>query len=291
MSAIDQEVAGQPAAWARAAQLAGQVVGVLPGAGERVAVVGCGTSAFIGQAYAALRESSGSGETDAFPASEMPSFREYGTVLAISRSGTTTEVLRVLDTVTTRTVAITATPESPIATRAGDVIALDFADERSVVQTRFATSALALLRAHLGEDLAPAVADAGAALAADLPADPGAFDHFVFLGTGWTVGLAHEAALKMREAAGAHTESYPALEYRHGPISVSGPKSLVWALGQADPELLDDVAATGASVIHAGDLDPMADLVRVQRMAVALGRLRGLDPEHPRHLTRSVVLS
>ena len=28
----------------------------------------------------------------------------------------------------------------------------------------------------------------------------------------------HEAALKIREAAGAWTESYPAMEYRHGPI-------------------------------------------------------------------------
>ena len=54
------------------------------------------------------------------------------------------------------------------------------------------------------------------------------------------VGLAHEAALKLRESAQAHTECYPAMEYRHGPISVAGPPSLVWILGSPDPA----VAAT-----------------------------------------------
>ena len=120
-----------------------------------------------------------------------------------------------------------------------------------MVQTRFATGALALLRAHLGEDLDRAISDAGAALADPLPVEPSRFDHFVFLGHRWTVGLAHEAALKMREAAQAHTESYPAMEYRHGPVSVAGPGSLVWILGTPDPTIADDVRTTGATVLEA----------------------------------------
>ena len=69
---------------------------------------------------------------------------------------------------------------------------------------------------------------------------PRRIDHFVFLGVGWSIGLANEAALKLREAAQAWTESYPAMEYRHGPISVAGPRSLVWALGEVDDGVLDD---------------------------------------------------
>jgi fructoselysine-6-P-deglycase FrlB-like protein len=42
----------------------------LPQRGERVAVVGCGTSWFIAQAYAALREGAGHGETDAIADAE-----------------------------------------------------------------------------------------------------------------------------------------------------------------------------------------------------------------------------
>ena len=157
------------------------------------------------------------------------------------------------------------------------------------MQTRFATSALAFLRAHLGEDLTQAIADAERAVTMPLPHDPAAFDHFVFLGAGWSVGVANEAALKLRESAQAHTESYPAMEYRHGPISVAGPTSLVWILGSPDPGVAEDVAATGATV-RIGELDPMAELVLIHRTAVALAEARGLDPDHPRHLTRSVVL-
>ncbi len=292
MSEIVREIASQPAAWLEAAARAPGLAAELPASGERLAVVGCGTSYFMAQAAAALRESSGHGESDSFAASEAPLGRRYECVLAISRSGTTTEVLRSLQAVPkeTATVAVTAVAETPVARAAARSIVLDFADERSVVQTRFATTALALLRAHLGQDIAPVAADADRALRADLPLDPGPFDHFVFLGRGWTVGLANEAALKMRETSGAWAESYPAMEYRHGPISVAGAKTVVWALGEVEPDLLDHVAKTGATVVANG-FDPMAELVLVQRTAVALAETRGLDPDHPRHLTRSVVLS
>ena len=79
------------------------------------------------------------------------------------------------------------------------------------------------------------------------------------------------------------------MEYRHGPISVAGSGSLVWLLGAAPAGLVDDVGRTGATVLD-GTLDPMAELVQIQRMAVALAQARGLDPDQPQHLTRSVVL-
>lgn len=173
---------------------------------------------------------------------------------------------------------------------ASAAVSLAFADERSIVQTRFPTSVLALLRAHLGEDLAPAIADAELVLGVDLPADPLAYEHFVFLGTGWTVGLANEGALKVKEASGSFSESYPAMEYRHGPISLAGVGSLVWALGEVGDDLLEDVRATGATVLSS-DRDPMAELVMIQRLAVARADAKGLDPDRPRHLTRSVVLA
>ena len=127
---------------------------------------------------------------------------------------------------------------------------------------------------------------------ADLAVDATAFDHFVFLGHGWTVGLANEAALKMREAAQAHTEAYPAMEYRHGPISLAGPGSLVWVLGTPDPAVADDVRATGATVMVA-EGDPMAELVLIQRSAVARRRRPGPRPRpspQPDPIRRAVVM-
>ena len=295
MSEIERELTSQPETWRRAAEAAMGASELLPRPGDRVAAVGCGTSLFVAQAYAGLREPDGAGETDAFAASEAPEGRIYDVVLAISRSGTTTEVTRLLERhwEGARSVAICGVDETPVANAADDRIILGFADERSVVQTRFATGALALLRAGLGRDIGPVASDGDRALAAHIPIDVRAFDHYVFLGRGWTVGLANEAALKMREASGAWAESYPAMEYRHGPISVAGIRSAVWALGDVEPDLLRDVAATGATVVDhgLGPIDPMAELILIQRMAVALAEARGMDPDRPRHLTRSVVLS
>jgi fructoselysine-6-P-deglycase FrlB-like protein len=291
MRAITSEIASQPALWRKAAGLAPAAAGALPAPGEPAAAIGCGTSYHIAQAYAGLREERNLGTTDAAIASELSPHRSYGRVVAISRSGTTTEVLRTLEGLRGRiaTVAVTAVPGSPVALAADETIVLDFANEQSVVQTRFATTALALLRAHVGDRLEPAVADGEAALARGLPATASEFTQFVFLGQGWTVGLANEAALKLREAASAWTEAYPAMEYRHGPISVAGRGTLVWAIGAVDAGVLADAAATGATIVNGGS-DPMAELVLIQRMAVELAEAQGLDPDHPKHLTRSVVL-
>jgi len=288
MSAIEQEVASQPAVWREAARLP---AGVLPRDGARVGVIGCGTSLFVAAAYAAAREAAGLGETDAFTASEFPGGRAYDDVLAISRSGTTTEVLDAVAVIgeAIPTVALTAVPGSPLACAAGRTVTLPFADERAVVQTRFATAALVLLLTRMGFDTAPAVAAAESVLERPLPVDPGGFDRFHFLGRGWTVGLACEAALKLREAALAWSEAYPAMEYRHGPIALADGRTLVVPIGELDPALAADVRATGATLLDP-EAQPLASVVLAHRLAISLAHLRGLDPDNPRNLTRSVVL-
>jgi fructoselysine-6-P-deglycase FrlB-like protein len=288
---VQTEILSQPGCWRRAVEVAGRSRGLLPRDGERVAVVGCGTSWFMAQAYASLRESTGQGETDAFAASELPRGRHYDRLLAITRSGTTTEVLSLLRQVRGRqpTLAVTGDPASAVLGAADQTIVLDFADERSVVQTRFATSTLALLRASLGQDLEPVIAEAGQAVAAELPAGLLERTQFTFLGSGWTIGLANEAALKMREACLAWAESYPVMEYRHGPISITDARSAVWFLTPPPASLPEEVAATRALVLTPTG-DPMAELVRVQRLSVALAAAKGIDPDRPRHLSRSVIL-
>jgi len=286
---MENELRSQPETWARAAELA-RTTDVLPQRGARVAVVGCGTSWFIAQAYATLRERSGAGVTDAFAASEMPD-RDYDAIVALTRSGTTTEVLQLTERVRGRipVIGVVGDETSPLMGLLDAAIALPFADEVSVVQTRFATTALALFRASLGEDLAPAIADAERAVAEDLDPELVAAEQYTFVAGGWAIGLAHEAALKMREASQSWTESYPAMEYRHGPISIAAPGRVTWAFGDMPGGLADDVARTGARFEQSG-LDPMADLVRAQRVALARALSRGLNPDEPRNLTRSVIL-
>lgn len=292
------EIATQPDDWRRVLARVPEALAVLPPHGARVAVTGCGTSYYVAQAYASLREASGSGETDAFAASEFPSDRHYDHVVVISRSGTTTEVIDLLEGLrglpdAPTTTAFVATEGTAIPALATHAFLLGEVDESSVVQTRFATTTLALLRATLGEDLGPAIADARAVLAED-PASALAgvadAEQITFVGRGWTVGLAHEAALKLRESAQFWTESYPAMEYRHGPISIATTGRATWAFGEVPEGLDEDVRATGAHFEHR-DIDPLADLVRLHRLCLTKAEQAGVDPDRPRHLTRSIILT
>jgi fructoselysine-6-P-deglycase FrlB-like protein len=287
---VDVELASQPSMWRAAADLGPAFALALPQKGEKVAVVGCGTSWFMAMSYAVERERAGEGLTDAFAGSEYPALRDYDRVVAISRSGTTTEIVDLLHQLPgVTTVLVTAVVESPAAQVATVVLAIPFADEQSVVQTRFATTALALLRASLGHDIAALAVQAETALEIPIAEYLGA-DQVSFVGLGPAVGLCCEAALKTREAAQFWAESYPAMDYRHGPIAIAQPGRLVWSLGAQPEGLAEDVARTGATLVH-HDLDPLAGLVVAQRFAVALALKRGLDPDHPRSLTRSVILA
>ena len=288
---VDREIVTQPQDWARARELADGVRPLLPAPGDRVAFTGCGTSWFMSMAAASLREQTGLGECDAYTSSEFNHLRRYDHVVAITRSGTTTEVVDLLRHLrgTTRTTVITAVPGSPVTEIADHSIVLDFVDEESVVQTRSATTALALLRAWLGQDLTQAIADVELALTA--PIDTlAAAQQISFIGSGWTIALAQEAALKTREAAQFWAEAHPAMDYRHGPISIAQPGRLVWCFGPVPAGLEAQVRESGAD-FESSTMDPMAHLVLAQRVAVQLAKLRGVNPDAPRGLSRSIILA
>lgn len=289
---MDAELTSQPEVWERAIAQS-KAENLLPADGLRVAVVGCGTSWFMAQAYAAARESAGKGVTDAFAASEaFISSRDYDVLVAITRSGTTSEVLELLSTLDEkiRTVAVIGDTTSPIVNKVDAVVELPYADEQSVVQTRFATTALTYLLTSVGVDLTAAVADARTAVVTETSAELIDAEQFTFLGRGWTVGLAHEAALKMREAVQGWTESYPGMEYRHGPISIAAPNRVTWMIGEEPEGLAKDMVRTGALYIN-NDVHPLAELARVHRVTLDRARARGMNPDAPRNLSRSVILA
>ncbi|MFJ2441542.1 MULTISPECIES: SIS domain-containing protein [unclassified Streptomyces] len=291
MSHTRREIASQPDCWERVLGELPVHAPALPAPGERVAVIGCGTSLFMAQSYAHLREAAGLGLTDAYPASEAKLHRAYDRILALTRSGTTTEVLDALAAApgASRITTVTAVGGSPAAAAAHEVVCLDYADEGSVVQTRFPTTQLLLLRAHLGLDTGRAVADVATAVTEELDPELLAAGQISFLGAGWSTGLAAEAALKVREAAARWTESYSVMEYRHGPIAVAAPDRAVWSLVPLPAPLAARIGATGAR-LRTARLDPLAELVVVQRLAVELAEADGRDPDRPAHLTRSVLL-
>ncbi len=129
------------------------------------------------------------------------------------------------------------------------------------------------------------------------------------LGRGLGFGVAEEAALKLKETCGLHAEAFSAAEVRHGPMALVGPGFPVLAFAQGDEtrEGVEAAAAAaagqGAPVLKAGGraqagvislpteaacpvLEPIAYALSFYRLANALALARGLDPDHPPHLSK-----
>ena len=226
---------------------------MLPPPGADLAVVGCGTSWFVAQAYTAAREAAGQGRSDPFTASEFPHARTYSHVLAISRSGTTSEVEALLRELPgehdldrdhrRRRLAVRAGCDAPRAAR--------LRRRGSVVQTRFATTALALLRAALGHDVAAAAAHAERALTMPLPLDPSAIEQISFLGaagpSAWPTRRRSSAARRPscgpRRTRPWSTVTDPSASRSRG--------RAVWPFGPLPPGLADQIHATGATLVDA----------------------------------------
>jgi glucosamine--fructose-6-phosphate aminotransferase (isomerizing) len=134
-------------------------------------------------------------------------------------------------------------------------------------------------------------------------------DKLLVIGRGTGLAVAMEAALKFKEVCGIQAEAFSGAELRHGPMALvdEGYPLLVFApRGPAQPGLLalaDDMRRRGARVLLAApagtegaeleivgsaaeDLDPISVAQSFYPMVEALAHARGLDPDHPRHLSK-----
>ena len=135
----------------------------------------------------------------------------------------------------------------------------------------FATTALMLLRGSLGETLDPVIAQArGRARRRRPRSAPASSDaeQFTFLGQGWAYGIALEAGA---EDARGRPGCGPRRTRRWSTGTARSrspqPGRAVWVFGEPVDGIVDDIAATGATLVD-DDLDPVADLVRAQLLAV-----------------------
>ncbi|HEU5334960.1 MAG TPA: SIS domain-containing protein [Terriglobales bacterium] len=241
--------------------------------------VGCGSSYYLAQSAAASWTAITGLHAQATPASELLLFpdnalagpREPVPVL-ISRSGKTTEVLRVAEYLKTtrrlRTLAISCSNGQPLEKAATASILLPAADEQSTVMTRSFSSMLlglqALAATVAGNEVFLQALRRMPALAEPLPASLHArilefvganqFTDYVYLGQGPFYGLACEAALKITEMSCSYAQPFHALEFRHGPKAILGPEVLVTFLiseagYQAEADVLQEVKRLGATTL------------------------------------------
>lgn len=252
-----REIMSQPGAWRETlAYLEAHtetLAAVNPKGFDEVLVTGCGSTYYLARAAAALLQARTGVRARALPASEVwlypaSAYRSGAKtlLLAVSRSGTTTETVRAVESFRARGVGSVVTlscyPESTLAGRGDLNLVLTAGQERSVAQTRaFSTLYLAtvylahswakapLTRLHdlpegcarLLEHYAPVAERFGENLE---------LERFYFLGSGPRYGLACEASLKLKEMTLTHSEPFHFLEFRHGPQSMVTESTLMVGL-------------------------------------------------------------
>jgi glucosamine--fructose-6-phosphate aminotransferase (isomerizing) len=244
--------------------------------------------------------------------------------VGVSQSGRTPEIATVLERYVeggARAVAVTNDPDSPLARGAAVHVALGAGEELAVPATKTFTAqlaAMALMAEALGRvpfgtedwERLPRVVDE--LLGDPSPADRAAAqlqgaDELACIGRGYLMCVALEAALKLREAAGLRAEGWSAADFRHGPLTVSGPALPTLAVSARGPaamdviELAEQLARAGAPVLQMSDdpavaipfpgglAEPLAAIpatVRAQQLALALARRRGVDPDRPPGLVK-----
>jgi glucosamine--fructose-6-phosphate aminotransferase (isomerizing) len=143
--------------------------------------------------------------------------------------------------------------------------------------------------------------------------------NFLFLGRGISTATAMEGALKLKEISYAHAEGYPAGESKHGPISLVEPGFPVVFIAPPDQtyeRLIGNVMEMKAreadviSVVAQGDesigrlsdavfevpgnippeLSPITYIVPLQLLAYYTSVKKGIDPDKPRNLAKSVTV-
>lgn len=245
---------------------------------------GCGASYYVAQSAAAFMRALGNSTAIAVPSSEawlLPDlWLQPGCIaVGISRSGTTTEVLRALEQARARqlpTIAISLAAVAPIYDLADMALRLPHVQEAGRVMTRsfanllLATQWLAASVAHAhghaaGTHYRQALRHAVDMIDATLPmlnAHAHAlahtmFDEYVVLGSSPLAGIGAQAALQMQEMTRLACASYAGLEYRHGPIATLTPQSLVMILASPrtaafDALLARDVQTLGGTAVVVG---------------------------------------
>ena len=144
------------------------------------------------------------------------------------------------------------------------------------------------------------------------------FADYVFLGQGPFHGITREAALKVMEMSCSYSQFFHALEFRHGPKAIVSPATcLMFFLsetgGEAEKEVLAEMKELGGTTItvcnHADDaVRSASDLVievgfdgnelallapytiAGQLLGFFTGSRKGLDADHPKNLSRVVIL-
>jgi len=332
-----EEIQSQPDAWRAALKTLHEYSldsgSSKPECGD-VIFTGCGSTYYLALSAAAVTQGLTGLTCRALPASELwlnPQSaypQEKTTLIAISRSGETTETLNAcrafLDNKKGSLLTFSCYADQPLAKMGKLNFVLDSAQERSVAQTRafstlfLGTLALAIhwsgreeLISELVQlpEISQKLLDKSAELTEELGRDK-TTDRFYWLGSGSRYGLACEASLKMKEMSLTHSEPFHFLEFRHGPKSMVTPSARVIGLVSTgnysrEAAVLNEMKELGGRMLSiaekdadlsfiSGLMEPIRDILFLpvaQSIAFHKSISKGLNPDLPTNLDPVVKLS
>ncbi len=217
------------------------------------------------------------------------------TVMALSQSGETADVLSACRAAKSRgveVVAITNCPESALAREADQVILLNQGPEISVAATKSFVAMLQVVKLLAGDN---SVSDIAAALDREdeiraLASSLRDAQSILILGSGIHYPIALEAALKLKEVAYVHAEGLLASELKHGPLALLTKGYPVIVLDGVSDSTIQEIEARGGRVINLGHSDIIVETVLLQLLAYHLGVVRGNSVDRPRNLAKSVTV-
>jgi glucosamine--fructose-6-phosphate aminotransferase (isomerizing) len=251
------EILNQPLAWEETIKLmeakADRLMQLFEGV-DYVVFTGCGSALNVSYAVAPTFQNFTGISTRVAPAADVSFFpntvfaRNGNTLtVSISRSGSTTETVAACESARSRgvkTLSITCYPNSRLAQIATETCVLKAANEKSVTTTQSLTSmvlcgqvisAMVANRASYMEQLRslPAIGRRVLERYHDLArtiASNEKINKFAFVGNGPFYGLARECQLKIKEMVLLPSDSYPVLDFRHGPKSNADEHMLITLL-------------------------------------------------------------
>ena len=304
---------------------------------DQVIITGCGSTYYLSIWAARFLQISAGISCISLPGSELwysgenwmkPYQRTL--LIAVSRSGQTTETLHALDLFIRSkkgdALAITCYADSPLAKMAPSAIITAAGMEHSIAQTRSFTNMMwpmiLLGTRRVSDDQIKMIGQTtqkmlaiNQAKALEIGNDP-ALERFFFLGNGPLYGLAQEVMLKMKEMSLSYSEAFHFLEFRHGPMSMVNENSLI--VGFTDQHSQDfeipvfhDMQKLGGRTLGVGKLSGSLAALNftfswdgnlpqylsyplylplIQLIAFERSISKGLNPDKPKNLTAVVEL-
>ena len=244
--------------------------------------------------------------------------------LAISQSGRSPDLQRLAEAARAGgaiTIAIVNDTASPLAAACEHVVPLHAGPELSVAATKSwicSLVAIVQIAAHWAGDtqileelqrLPTSLAEAAAQNWQPAVERLANAEHLYVAARGIGLGLAQEAALKLKETCGIHAEALSAAELMHGPLTLTGENFPVLVFSQHDEayqsvaDLVAVLTERGVPVIEAGPptaggmvlpcdptLNPLLMPIALAQSFYGLldqvARARGRDPDAPPHLKK-----